>query len=76
MEEKSDQYIINDIAQVVGVLGDKNRKPRGPTRDRNIRKEQWTELYNQKSDKEFSEMCINRTTSNLLLNNLWDGLVF
>ena len=45
MEEENDQNIINGIAQVVGVLGDKNRKPRGLTRDRNVRKEQWTELY-------------------------------
>ena len=76
MEEENDQDIINDVARVVGVLGDKNRKPRGPTRDRNVRKEQWTELYNQKSDEEFLEkMRINRTTFNLLLNTLWDGLV-
>ena len=31
MEEENDQDIINDVAQVVGVLGDRNRKPRGPT---------------------------------------------
>ena len=63
-------------ASHLGNLGDKNRKPRGPTRDRNVRKEQWTKLYNQKSDKEFSEkMRINRITFNLLLNTLWDGLV-
>ena len=58
-----------------GNLGDKNWKPHGPTRDQNVRKEQWTELHNQKSDKEFSEMRINRTTFNLLLNTLWDRLV-
>ena len=76
MEEENDQDIINDVAQVVGVLGDRNRKPRGPTWDQNVRKEQWTKLYDQKSDKEFSEkMCINRSTFNLLLNTLWDGLV-
>ena len=41
-----------------------------------VRKEQWTKLYNQKSDKEFLEkMRINRTTFNLLLNTLWDGQV-
>ena len=45
MEEENDPDIISDVAQVVGVLGDKNRKPSGPTRDRNVRKEQWTELY-------------------------------
>ena len=45
MEEENDQDIIYDVARVVG----KTRKPRGPTRDRNIRMEQWTELYNQKS---------------------------
>ena len=74
MEEEDHQDIINDVARVVGVLGDKNRKPRGPTRDRNVRKEQWTELYNQKSEEEFSEkMRINRTTFILLLNTLWDG---
>ena len=76
MEEENDQDIINDVAREVGALGDKNRKPRGPTRDRNVRKEQWTELYNQKSDEGFSEkMWINCTTFNLLLNTLWDGLV-
>ena len=31
MEEENDQDIINDVARVVGVLGNKNRKPRGPT---------------------------------------------
>ena len=75
MEKENDQDIISDVARVVGVLGDKNRKLRGLTRDRNVRKEQWTELYNQKSDEEFSEkMRINRTTFNLLLNILWDGM--
>ena len=60
----------------MGLLGDKNRKPRGPTRDRKFRKEQWTDFYRQKSDEEFSEKTrINRTTFNLLLNTLWDGLV-
>ena len=60
----------------MGLLGDKNRKPRGPTRDRKFRKEQWTDLHRQKSDEEFSEKTrINRTTFNLLLNTLWDGLV-
>ena len=53
MEEENDQDIINDVARVMGVLGDKNRKARGPTRYRNVRKEQWTELYNQKSWIEF-----------------------
>ena len=76
MEEENGQDIIN-VARVVGVLGDKNRKPYGPTRDRNIRKEHWTELYNQNSDEEFSEkMRVNHTTFNLLLNTLWNGLVF
>ena len=76
MEEENDPDIINDVARAVGVLGDKNRKPSAPTRDRNVRKEQGTELYNQKSDEEFSEKIrINRTTFNLLLNTLWDGLV-
>ena len=76
MEEENDQDIINDVARAVGVLWDKNRTPRGPTQDRNVRKEQWTELYNEKSEDEFSEkMQINRTTFNLLLNTLWDGLV-
>ena len=77
MVKENDQRIINNVVWVVGVLGDKNRIPRGPTRDRNVRKEQWTELYNQKSAEEFSEkMRINRTTFNLLLNTLgrcfWD----
>ena len=76
MEEENDQDIINDVAWEVGAFGDKNRKPREPTRNRNVRKEKWTELYNQKSDEDFSEkMCINCTTFNLLLNTLWDGLV-
>ena len=76
MEEENDQDIINDVARVVRVLGDKNRKPCGPTQNRYIRREQWTELYNQKSDVEFPEkMPFNRTTFNLLLNTLWDGLV-
>ena len=75
MKEENDQAIMIDVSRVVGVLGDKNRKPREPTRDLNVRKEQWTELYNQNIDKEFSEkMHINRTTFNLLLNTLWDGL--
>ena len=75
MEKENDQDIINDVTWVVGVLGDKNRKSRGPTWDRNVRKEQWTKLCNQKSDEEFSEkMRINPTTFNLLLNTLWDGL--
>ena len=47
MEEENDQDIINDVindvinvvARVVGVLRDKNRKPFGPTQDRNVRKE-------------------------------------
>ena len=43
MEEENDQDIINDVARVVGVLGDKNRNPWGPTRDQNVGKEQWTE---------------------------------
>ena len=51
---ENDQDIINNVAQVVGVLGDKKRKPHGPTRDQNVRKEQWTKLYSQKSDEEFS----------------------
>ena len=33
MERENDQDIINDVAQVVRVSGDKNRKPHGPTRD-------------------------------------------
>ena len=69
MEEENDPDIINDVARVVGVLGDKNRKSSAPTRDRNVRKEQWTELYNQKSDEEFSvKMRINllRLTSCLI----------
>ena len=70
MEKENYQDIIN-VALVVGVLGDKNRKPREPTQDQNVRKEQWTESYNQKSDEEFSEkMRINRTTFNHLLNIL------
>ena len=40
MEEENDQNIINDVAQVVGVLEDKNRKSRAPTREWNTRKEQ------------------------------------
>ena len=60
---------------LVGVLGGKNRKPRGPTRDWNVRKKQWTELYDQNKDEEFSEMHINHTTFNILLNTLWDGLI-
>ena len=76
MVKENDQRIINNVVWVVGVLGDKNRIPHGPTRDRNVGKEQWTELYNQKSAEEFSEkMRINRTIFNLLLNTLWDGLV-
>ena len=76
IEKKNDQDIINDAARGVGLLGDKNRKPRGPTRERKFRKEQWTDLYKQKSDEEFSDKTrINRTTFNLLLNTLWDGLV-
>ena len=39
MEEENDQDIISDVARVMGVLGDNNQKPRGPTRDRNVRKE-------------------------------------
>ena len=39
MEEENDQEIINDVARVVGVLGDKNGKPCGLTRDQNVRKE-------------------------------------
>ena len=39
MEEENDQDIINDVARVMGVLGDKNRKARGPTRYRSVRKE-------------------------------------
>ena len=75
-KKKNDQDIINDAARGVGLLGDKNRKPRGPTRERKFRKEQWTDLYKQKSDEEFSNKTrINRTTFNLLLNTLWDGLV-
>ena len=75
-KKKNDQDIINDAARGVGLLGDKNRKPRGPTRERKFRKEQWTDLYKQKSDEEFSDKTrINRTTFNLLLNTLWDGLV-
>ena len=31
MKEENDQDIIDDVAQALGVLGDKNRKPRGPT---------------------------------------------
>ena len=74
MEKENYQDIIN-VALVVGVLGDKNRKPREPTQDQNVRKKQWTESYNQKSDEEFSEkMRINRTTFNHLLNILWNGL--
>ena len=70
MEKENYQDIIN-VARVVGVLGDKNRKPREPTREENVRKEQWTEFYNQKRDGEFSEkMRINRTTFNHLLNIL------
>ena len=76
MEERNDQVIINDVARIVGVLGDKNQKPQRTNRDQNVRKEQWTKLYNQKNDKEFLEkMRINHTTFNLLLNTLWDGLV-
>ena len=76
MEEENDQDIINNVARVVRVLGDKNQKPHGPTRDRNVRKKLWTELYNQIGDEEFLEkMRINRTMFNLLLNTLWDGLV-
>ena len=75
MEKENDQDIINDVARVVGVLGNKNRKPRGPTQDRNVRKKQQTDLCNQNHEEEFSEnMRINRTTFNLLLNALWDGL--
>ena len=76
IEEENDQDIISDVTRVVGILGDKHRKPRGPTRDQNIRKEQWTDLCNRKSDEEFSEkMRINRTMVNVLLNALWDVLV-
>ena len=75
MEKENDQDIINDIARVVEVLADKNRKLREPTQDQNVRTKQWTELYNQKSDGEFPEkMRINRTTFNHLPNILWDGL--
>ena len=57
MEEENDQDIINDVAQVVSVLEDKNRKPCGPTRDRNVRKEQWIKLCNQKVKRNFQTRC-------------------
>ena len=38
MKEENNQDTINDVARVVGVFGGKNRKPCGPTRDRNVRK--------------------------------------
>ena len=40
VEKENDEDIINFVARVVRVLGDKNRKPREPTRDQNVRKEQ------------------------------------
>ena len=38
MKEENDQDIINNL---------------GSTWDQNVRKEQWSKLYNQNSDKEF-----------------------
>ena len=63
--DDDDQETLIDVARLVGVLADKPRKPRGPGRDRNLRKQQWDELYRQKSDDEFVEkMRITRTTFN------------
>ena len=76
IEDNDDQEAFVNVARLVGVLGDKPRKPRGPDRDRNLRKQQWDELYRQKSDDEFVEkMRITRATFNNLLNILWDELV-
>ena len=69
-ENDDDQEAVLNVARLVGVLGAKHRKPRGPVRDRALRKHQWDELYRQKSDDEFVEkMRITRTTFNMLLNN-------
>ena len=69
--DDDDQETHIDVARLVGVLGDKPRKPSGPGRDRNLRKQQWDELYRQKIEYEFVEkMRITRTAFNLLLNTL------
>ena len=57
VEEENDQDIINDVAQVVSVLEDKNRKPCGSNRDRDVRKEQWIEFCNQKAKRNFQTKC-------------------
>ena len=76
IEDDDDQEALVNVARLVGVLGDKPRKHRGADCDRNLRKQQWDELYRQKSDDEFVEkMRITRTTFNNLLNILWDELV-
>ena len=52
------------------------RKVRTADKDRGIRKLQWEELYRQKSDDEsVDKMRISRTTSNTILNNIWNQLV-
>ena len=57
-----DQETLIDVSRFVGFLGDKPWKPRGSGLDRNLRKQQWDELYRQKSDDEFVEkMRITRT---------------
>ena len=58
--DDDDQETLIDVARLVGVLADKPRKPREPGRDRNLRKQQWDELYRQKSDDEFVESPTSR----------------
>ena len=76
IEEDENQETILNVARLTGVLTDKPRKLRGPDRNRDLRKEQWDDLYRQKSNDEFKEkMRITRATFDYILNILWDELV-
>ena len=67
---------LENIAHLAGVLMNKPRKARGGNLDRELRKQQWEELYRQKTDPEFKEkMRISRTTFDYLLGILWDDLL-
>lgn len=76
--EESENHMIQNVLSVFGVLSEKERKSRGPNRNRELKKIQWDDLYRRRNrdEEEFIEKFrIKRETFDLLLDSLYDDLL-
>ena len=73
---ESENNILETVPLLSAVMVNKERKERGPVRDRSLGKLQWDNLYRNDSEEKFiDKMRINRETFDIILNTLWDELI-